>query len=236
MPLGALIPKTKLLLFYKKEKNMIINENTKSLEERVFLTLEEAILTGEYKRGDALTEISLSKKLDVSRTPIRSALHRLSEEGLVEIKPNRGAVVMGVSDDDLVDTYKIRMRLEGLASAMATERMDDGGKAKLGEIVELSEFYLAKGDVDKLKELDTDFHLVIYRASGNRTLSKILTELHRNIRSYRRIALTVPGRLERSIKEHRDILAAIKSGDAAEAVVYIAASAAQENISTRRSP
>ena len=196
---------------------MIINENTKSLEERVFLTLEEAILTGEYKRGESLTEMSLSKKLEVSRTPIRSALHRLSEEGLVEIKPNRGAVVVGVSDDDLVDTYKIRMRLEGLASSMAAERMDDDAKARLEEIVELSEFYLAKGDVDKLKELDTDFHLVIYQASGNRTLSKILTELHRNIRSYRRIALTVPGRLERSIEEHRDILDAIKSGNADQA-------------------
>ena len=196
---------------------MIINENTKSLEERVFLTLEEAILTGEYKRGESLTEMSLSKKLEVSRTPIRSALHRLSEEGLVEIKPNRGAIVVGVSDDDLVDTYKIRMRLEGLASSMAAERMDDDAKARLEEIVELSEFYLAKGDVDKLKELDTDFHLVIYQASGNRTLSKILTELHRNIRSYRRIALTVPGRLERSIEEHRDILDAIKSGNADQA-------------------
>ena len=192
---------------------MIINETTKSLEECVYLTLEEAILTGEYKRGEGLTEMSLCKKLGVSRTPIRSALHRLSEEGLIEITPNRSAVVVGVSDDDLVDTYKIRMKLEGLASAMATERIEDEAKARLEEIVELSEFYLAKGDVDKLKELDTEFHIIIYRASGNRTLSKILTELHRNIRSYRKIALTVPGRLEKSIEEHKVILLAIKSGD-----------------------
>jgi DNA-binding GntR family transcriptional regulator len=211
---------------------MIINETTKSLEESVYLTLENSILTGEYQRGDALTEMSICKKLGVSRTPIRSALHRLSEEGLVEIKPNRGAVVVGVSDDDLVDTYKIRMRLEGLASAMATERMDAEAKAKLEEIVDLAEFYLGKGDVDKLKELDTEFHLVIYRASGNRTLSKILTELHRNIRSYRRIALTVPGRLESSIKEHRDILAAIKSGDAksAEKLTSLHIERAMENV------
>ena len=196
---------------------MIINETTKSLEESVYLTLENSILTGEYNRGDALTEMSICKKLGVSRTPVRSALHRLAEEGLQQIAPNRGAVVVGVSDDDLVDTYKIRMKLEGLASAMAAERMDDEGKAQLEETVELSEFYLGKGDVDKLKELDTKFHLIIYRASGNRTLSKILTELHRNIRSYRKIALTVPGRLERSIEEHKGILAAIKSGDVTEA-------------------
>ena len=138
---------------------MIINEKTKSLEEKVYLTLEEAILTGEYKRGDALTEMSLCKRLGVSRTPVRSALHRLSEEGLIEIEPNRGAVVIGVSDDDLVDTYKIRMRLEGLASAMAAERMTDEETKSLEETVELSEFYLGKGDVDKLKELDSTFHL-----------------------------------------------------------------------------
>ena len=196
---------------------MIINETTKSLEESVYLTLENSILTGEYQRGDALTEMSICKKLGVSRTPVRSALHRLAEDGLVEIVPNRGAIVVGVSDDDLVDTYKIRMKLEGLASAMATKRMDDKSKALLEETVELSEFYLGKGDVDKLKELDTEFHLIIYKASGNRTLSKILTELHRNIRSYRRIALTVPGRLAKSIEEHRDILTAIKSGDAEKA-------------------
>ena len=193
---------------------MIINETTKSLEEKVYLLLEESILTGEYRRGDSLTEMSLSKKLGVSRTPIRSALHRLYEEGLIEISPNRGAVVVGVNGDDLADAYKIRMRLEGLASSMATERMDEESLKKLGETVELAEFYLGKGDVDKLKQLDTDFHVIIYKASGNRMLSKILTELHRNIRSYRRMSLGVPGRLKRSIEEHKSILRAIRSGDA----------------------
>ncbi|MBQ7389845.1 MAG: GntR family transcriptional regulator [Clostridia bacterium] len=193
---------------------MIINETTKSLEEKVYLLLEESILTGEYRRGDSLTEMSLSKKLGVSRTPIRSALHRLYEEGLIEISPNRGAVVVGVNGDDLADAYKIRMRLEGLASSMAAERMDEESLKKLGETVELAEFYLGKGDVDKLKQLDTDFHVIIYKASGNRMLCKILTELHRNIRSYRRMSLGVPGRLERSIEEHKSILEAIRSGDA----------------------
>ena len=192
---------------------MIINETTKSLEEQVYLSLEEAIIAGEYKRGDALTEMSLCKKMGVSRTPVRSALHRLSEEGLIEVTPNRGAVVLGVSDDDLVDTYKIRMRLEGLVSSMAAERMTDEEKRELEDTVELSEFYLQKNDVDKLKELDTSFHKIIYKASGNRMLCKILSELHRNIRSYRKLALTVPGRLEKSIEEHKNILAAIKSGD-----------------------
>ena len=102
---------------------MIIDENAKSLEEKVYLSLEDAILSGEYRRGDALTEMSLCKRLGVSRTPVRSALHRLSEEGLIEISPNRGAVVVCMNNEDLADIYKIRMRLEGLASAMVAKRM-----------------------------------------------------------------------------------------------------------------
>lgn len=192
---------------------MIINETAKSLEEKVYIALEDAILAGEYKRGDSLTEMSICKKLGVSRTPVRSALHRLCEEGLIELMPNRGAVVVGMSDDDLADIYKIRIKLEGLASAMAAKRMSGEEKAALTEAVELSEFYLSKGDVEKLKELDSTFHIIIYKASGNRMLCKILSELHRNIRSYRKLSLTVPGRLEKSIEEHKKILAAINSGD-----------------------
>lgn len=196
---------------------MIINETTKSLEEQVYLALEEAIIAGEYKKGDSLTEMSLSKKLGVSRTPIRAALARLSKEGLVEISPNRGAVVVGVTDEDLSDVYRIRIRLEGLASAMAATRISDEEKGELLETLELSEFYLGKGDTEKLKELDTAFHKIVYKASGSRMVCSILSDLHQNIRSYRKLSLAVPGRLEKSIKEHRDIYNAIASGDADEA-------------------
>ena len=193
---------------------MIVNEKTKSREEEVYLRLEEEILGGQLKRGEALTEMSVSARLGVSRTPVRAALHRLAEEGLVEISPNRGAVVVGVTVDDLIDTYKIRVRLEGLASAMAASRMTDEEKAKLAESVELAEYYVAKGNAEKLKELDAEFHNIIYRASGNRMLSRILSELHRNIKAYRKLSMSVPGRVERTAEEHREILNAILNGDA----------------------
>ena len=73
---------------------------------------------------------------------------------------------------------------------------------------------VTKKDAEQIKELDTAFHSIIYRASGNRMLCKILTELHRNIKSYRKLSLTMPGRLERSSDEHREILEAILEGDA----------------------
>ena len=196
---------------------MIIDNFAKSLEESVYYQLEEEILGGVLKSGDTLTEVSLSKRLGVSRTPLRGALHRLAEEGLVEIVPNRGAVVVGVNDDDLVDIYKIRMRLEGLASREAAARISEEDKKRLADSVELSEFYIQRRDVEHLKELDTQFHNIIYRASGNRLLSKTLSELHRNIKSYRKLSLSVPERIEKSVEEHKEILAAILRGDGDEA-------------------
>lgn len=196
---------------------MIISERSKSLEEQVFSQLEEEILCGIYKKGDALTEMSLSDRLGVSRTPVRSALHRLAEEGLIEIVPNKGAVVVGVTVDDLIDTYRIRMRLEGLASAIAAGRLTEDEKQQLKESVELTEYYIKKQDAEHIKELDTAFHSIIFRASGNRMLYKILSELHRNIRTYRKLSLTVPGRLEKSHQEHKEILQAMLDGDAEKA-------------------
>ena len=193
---------------------MMIENKSLSLEEQVFRTLEEEIISGAYAAGESLTELGLSAKLGVSRTPVRSALHRLAEEGLVSIAPNRGAMVVGVTLDDLIDTYKIRIRLEGLASRMATERLTPRDKSELTNAVELAEFYVSKEDTEHLKELDTLFHSIIYRASGNRMLSKILGELHRNIRAYRKKSLSVPGRLKQSVREHREILDAMLAGDA----------------------
>ncbi len=196
---------------------MIVDKKNASLEEQVTATLEEEILTGKLAAGTALTEQSLSKRLGVSRTPIRAALHTLAEEGLISLVPNRGAVVVGVTRDDLVDIYNIRMRLEGLASATAAKRISPEDLASLRESVELAEFYIQKNDAEHLKELDTEFHSIIYRASGSRMLCKTLSELHRNITSYRKMSLAVPGRLERSVGEHREILEAIEARDADKA-------------------
>ena len=192
---------------------MIVDEKTVSLEEQVYEALEEEILSGSLPKGKIVTENELSGRLGVSRTPVRGALRRLAEEGLIEIAPNRHATIVGISIEDLIDTYKIRMRLEGLSSRLATERMSNDEKAKLTDFVELSEYYIYKKDTEHLKQLDTEFHSMIYRASGNRMLCRILSELHRNITRYRKLSLGTPGRLEKSVAEHREILNAILAGD-----------------------
>lgn len=193
---------------------MIVSGRASSLEELTYERLESDILDGVYKKGEALTELALCARLGVSRTPVRSALHRLAEDGLIEIIPNRGAVVVGVTAEDLISTYKIRMRLEGLASSLAAVNITEAELRALTESIELSEYYIKKSDAEHLKELDTEFHSIIYGASGSRMLCKILSDLHKNIKSYRKLSLTVPGRLEASQREHAEILAAIREGNA----------------------
>ena len=192
---------------------MIVGNTSSSLEEMVYASLEEEILSGDLVRGDSLGEIALSKRLGVSRTPIRSALHRLAEEGLVDIIPNKGATVIGINTDDLIDIYRIRERLEGLASSLAAKRITEEEINKLSETLDLSNFYIKRRDAEHIKELDTAFHSMIYKTSGSRFLERTLSELHRKIKSYRKRSLSVPGRVERSEAEHREILAAIKAGD-----------------------
>lgn len=196
---------------------MVVNKDNSSLESKVYFELKEAILSRSFQKGEALTELGVSERLGVSRTPVRGALHRLAEEGLIELSPHRGAVVVGVTVEDLIDIYRIRMRLEGLAAALATQHISEKDKKALIESVELSEFYIQKKDPEHLKELDATFHSIIYQASENRMLCKILSDLHRNIKAYRKLSLTISGRPENSVREHREILEAILGGNAEEA-------------------
>ncbi len=193
--------------------DMIINESTTSLENKVYYQLEEDILNGKYPVGESITEIAASKEYGVSRTPIRDALKKLASDGLVVITPNKGATVIGISKNDLIDIYNIRMRLEGLAGSMAAKNMTKEEKEALQENVELAKFYASRKNYDKLKELDTEFHEAIYTGCGSRTIYRTLKDLHTNTRLYRKMSLSVPGRLEKSLKEHEEITKAIINSD-----------------------
>ena len=192
-------------------------DGSASLEEKVYLSLEEQIISQKLRPGESVTEMKLSRELVVSRTPVREALQRLDREGLIKLIPNKGAVVLGISEQDLIDIYKIRMRLEGLAARLAAEKKDEKLCRELCDNVDLTGFYMAKGDIEKVKDLDSEFHDIIYRSCESRMLAKTLSELHRYIASYRKLSLAVDGRIEKSLAEHREIYDAIAKGDAAAA-------------------
>lgn len=196
---------------------MPVDEGGHSLSTHVYHLLEEAILAGKYEIGSSLTELSLAADLGVSRTPVRAALQRLEQEGLVHLIPNKCAVVQGISHGDLIDIYRMRMRLEGLSAAMAAEKLTPADAKRLTEIVELSEFYVARGDAEHLRDLDSSFHELVYLASGSRMVSMTLSTLHHKVSAYRAMALRDPDRVVASVREHRAILDALLRHDATEA-------------------
>ena len=194
---------------------MILETDDRSLRIRVFNAKENAILDGEYKDGDSLNELRLSKELGVSRTPVREALMQLELEGLVRNIPNKGAVVVGVTEQDTHDIYEIRIRIEGLASRLCAEKITEEELHALEQIVELQEFYLMKNDTEQIWKLDSDFHKIIYDASRSRPLRSTLSNFHNYIKKARDMSMHTEGRAEKTVAEHRAILDAIKSRDGA---------------------
>jgi len=197
---------------------MLLETDDRSLRIRVFNAIENAILNGEYKDGDSLNELKISKELGVSRTPVREALMQLELEGLVNNIPNKGAVVVGVSEQDTRDIYEIRIRIEGLAAKLCTEKITDEELHALEKIVDLQEFFLLKNDTEQIWKLDGDFHKIIYDASRSRPLRFMLSNFHNYIKKARDNSLHTEGRAEKTVAEHRAILSAIKNnnGDLAE--------------------
>ena len=211
---------------------MLLETDDRSLRIRVFNAIENAILDGEYKDGDSLNELKLSKELGVSRTPVREALMQLELEGLVRNIPNKGAVVVGVTEQDTHDIYEIRIRIEGLASRLCAENITDDELHALEQIVDLQEFYLMKNDTEQIWRLDGDFHKIIYDASRSRPLRFTLSNFHNYIKKARDISMHTEGRAEKTVAEHRAILDAIKmrDGELAEELTARHISNAEDNI------
>jgi DNA-binding GntR family transcriptional regulator len=186
---------------------------TTSLADQVFEKLENDIIQGVYPKGEILTELKLVEQLGVSRTPIREALRRLEQERLIA-DAGKGSIVLGITEDDLLDIMNIRQRVESLAAYYATVNMTDEGRAQMAHIVDLQEFYYNKGDMDHLRRVDDEFHDAICRLSKRSVITDTLVPLHRKTRRYRRIAMEDRERTANSMKEHRAICDAIVSGEA----------------------
>ena len=186
---------------------------TVSLADQVFEQLENDIIQGVYPRGEILTELKLAEQLGVSRTPIREALRRLEQERLIS-DAGKGSVVLGITEDDILDIMNIRQRIEGLAAYYATINMDDEARAELAHIVDLQEFYFNKEDLDHLRQADDKFHDAICRLSGRAVIYDTLRPLLRKTRRYRRISMQSKDRVTNTMREHREIYEAIISGNA----------------------
>ena len=155
------------------------------LRDVVFNTLRQAILKGELKPGERLMEIALAERLGVSRTPIREAMRKLEQEGLVVMIPRRGAQVANITEKDLNDVLEVRIALENVAIEKACARMTEEEMRRLWLAAKEFEHTIAEGNLVKLAEADVAFHEVIYQASDNKRLIQVLNNMREQIYRYR---------------------------------------------------
>lgn len=187
--------------------------DNRSLSGKVFTKIKNDILEGRYQVGHELREVTLGEEMGVSRTPVREALRQLELEGLVEIIPNKGAYVKGISVKDIWDIYQIRARLEGLCAGMAAESITQEQIDRMDEIILLTHFYEGKEDYEHLVSMDSQFHEVLYEACNSKMLQHLLSDYHQYVQRIRRRSLQRQQRAKQSTQEHEAILQAIKDKD-----------------------
>lgn len=192
-------------------------EGYELLSQKVYRVLKTEIIKGSLKPGTKLLEGKIAEQMEVSRTPIREALRELAAEGFVKISPNQGVVVSNASIEDVQEVLQIRGVLEGLAARLAAKIMNKEEIKELENYLKQMEYYTNKDDALAFSEMDAEFHELILGICGNNRLIQIRKNLSDQAHRYRIRSLSIPGRLKYSLKEHREIVEALKRKDVEQA-------------------
>jgi DNA-binding GntR family transcriptional regulator len=185
--------------------------------ERVYTSLKEAILAGRLAPGSSLREEELGRSHQVSRTPVREALSRLEAEGLAARQARAGLVVSTPTLDEIIDLYVLREALEGLAARLAAERRTELDLTRLELLIGAARADVPMADSSRLLGLGQEFHYHVWRIAGNQPLSRALREVDQAVQRFQPSTLSAPGRSEQSVREHEQMLEALRARDSAEA-------------------
>ncbi|GAC1318722.1 MAG: GntR family transcriptional regulator [Chloroflexota bacterium] len=192
----------------------------KTSADDVYHGLWEDIRRGVTPPGSPVGEEALAERFGVSRTPVREALRRLAQDGLLE-RSTRGLVVTRLSAQKMREMYPIVAVLEGLAAAEMTRQRDE---TLLDELMRLNQDMhaaCAEENSDRFIDLNAHFHAIVIDHSGNPSLIAALQRFRAMVHHYRVLSLHIPGRMASAVDEHRCLIEAIQSGnsEAAEAAM-----------------
>jgi DNA-binding GntR family transcriptional regulator len=179
--------------------------------EHVYVQLRDLILSQELKYGQLVNENELTKKLGVSRTPVREALKKLETKKLVKIIPHRGAFVLGINDKSIEEIFMIRQSLEGTCGYIASSIISDSNLNLIDERLKEAENFCDEGKLAEAAEVGKYIHEMIINIVGNERIIEILNDFGESLQSLDKIAINIEGRVSRSNKEHRAILTALKN-------------------------
>lgn len=198
------------------ENNLKI-EGYELLSQKVYRVLKTEIVKGAIKPGTKLLEGKIAEQMGISRTPVREALRELAAEGFVKMNPNQGMIVNNASIEDVQNVLQIRGVLEGLAARLAIKMISEEEIKELEKYQKQMEYYTKKDDVLAFSEMDAEFHELILNICGNNKLIQIRKNISDQAHRYRIRSLSIPGRLKYSLKEHQEIVEALKRKDAEQA-------------------
>jgi len=199
----------------------------KNVTDSTYERLRELIFSNELEAGEALTEATLASKLGVSRTPVREGLTRLEQDGLVE-RFARGVRVKERSPEEILEIYEVRITLEEAAARGAASRRSELDLSRL-EAIHQEMLALPGDDPAGRVSWNNRFHEALWRASHNATLEDVITRLISRLRRYPQTTLTFPGRWERVLADHQQLITAIRAQDPVQA-----ATLAAEHMTTAR--
>ena len=180
----------------------------------VYEEVRQAIIELRLKPGEPLREATMAEQLGVSKTPVREALARLEQEGLVETTSFKGAVVSGYSSEDLKEIYELRELLEGAAARAAATSASEETLTRLAALVAESRELHARDDLAGLAALLGAFDLLIYEQVANERIRALIENLKAHLARIGRLTEEIPGRVKASVQEHAAIVDAIAAHDA----------------------
>ncbi|HLU19811.1 MAG TPA: GntR family transcriptional regulator [Pusillimonas sp.] len=192
---------------------MVIRIERKGLYQEVADRLRDMIQKGELQPGEWVDEVSLSKSLGISRTPLREALKVLVAEGLLYMKPRHGCFVNEVTAQDLEDIFPLMAMLEGRCAFEAASKVTEADLARLEPLHSELRRYAMQGDVDQYYAANVRIHTAIQDLAANRWLSDLINNLRQVLSLFRHRSLKHPGRIDQSYQEHAAIFEAIKARD-----------------------
>ncbi|MBB2169708.1 GntR family transcriptional regulator [Gluconacetobacter aggeris] len=176
--------------------------------------IREAIVSGAFDEGEFIRQDDVAKLFDVSKIPVREALKRLEAEGLVEFHRNRGAVVASISEPEIAQIFEVRAILESNAIKLSVPKMTPN---TLKRAKEYCDAFAQETNVARWSELNWQFHSCLYEDADRPFLLNLIRSVNDRIERYLRIQLTLCGGTGPDEREHRQILAACKKGDADKA-------------------
>ncbi|WP_349963271.1 GntR family transcriptional regulator [Rhizobium sp. ZPR3] len=184
-----------------------------SLSEQVRESLESMVISGVLLPGSRIDEAELTQKFNVSRTPMREAIKALIATGMLENRPRQGVSVAALSTSALLEMFEVMSMLEGMCAKYAARRAAPEQIAMLEEIHTRLENAMERADPELFYSTNLEFHEVIYAATHTDFLADQTRSLRRRVAMYWKQVTFLPGRMAGSIKEHLEIIRAIKTKD-----------------------